>query len=428
MDESGRRIRPETRALDALIDAAIKRGGRRSNAKTGADSMLFLGNRHGPFPALVVQNPVLEPVDKLVWMAIMLKAKETGCVAAFPSYAALMQTANVSAKATIARAIAILRITRWLTLCGRMRERDGRFKGNVYVLHDEPLPLIDVMHLDVEHLKFLRESVDHYHARVRTVARAALDTIDEDIGAGRDVCADESVWDRRIQAAESVEGATPRRFFAFSARVMTELRSNNDKPHRPDHRVQNMKTVDGGVQNLNRQNLNSVCCSSYIYKTTTTTTRDAEKNDGVTGEKGVPLIYPKRLVGDQRELADRYLATVSAASRQLILDELEGRFRSEQKGMAPLYDEMSFLFSLCKAMKNKEFKANLGIKVVAERVAREKAQRESAERVVQTPATGLEEMRQRIASGKGPIAEMRRALGMSGRSNTEGGSDKCSKC
>ena len=40
--------------------------------------MVFLGNRHQSFPTSVVKDPVLEPVDKLVWMAIMLAVPETG--------------------------------------------------------------------------------------------------------------------------------------------------------------------------------------------------------------------------------------------------------------------------------------------------------------------------------------------------------------
>ena len=228
MDDSAREIRPETLALDALIEATIERS-KGDSDKSRVDTMLFLGNRHASFPALVVQDPVLEPVDKLVWMAIMLKAKETGSTTAFPNYDYIAKTANVSSTATIARAIAILRITRWLTLCGRIRERNGRFRGNVFALHDEPLPLVDALHLDVSHMKFLRESLEHRHARVRTVARGVLDTIDEDIDAGVDVCADESVLERRIAATESAEKGAPRRFFAFSAKVMTGLRGHNDR-------------------------------------------------------------------------------------------------------------------------------------------------------------------------------------------------------
>ncbi len=429
MDESGRGIRPDTGTLDALIEAAIKRGKRRSNAKPGADMLLFLGNRHASFPDLVVQDPVLEPVDKLVWMAIMLKAKGTGSPAAFPSYNTLANIANVSSKATISRAIAILRITRWLTLCGPSRERNSRFRGNVFAVHDEPLPLVDVLHLDVGHMTFLRDSVEHHHARVRSLARAALDSIDEESDADLDSCAAESVLDRKIEATESVDKSGPRRLFAFSAKVMAELRSGPDRRHSLDHQGQNLNAVDKKVQNLYPQNLNAVCScsSSYIYKTTTTTTQSlGSKKYRVAGEKGAPLIYPKRLVGDQRKLADRYLATVSAKSRQPILDELEGRFRAETKGMPPLYDEMSFLFSLCKALKNGAFKANLGIKVGEERDAREKARRESAGRAAHTPHNREEEMRKRIAAAKGPLAEIRQSLGMPNRSIEGDGADESS--
>ena len=37
--------------------------------------MLFMGNWHQAVPAMVIQDPVLEPVDKLVWMVIMLYAR-----------------------------------------------------------------------------------------------------------------------------------------------------------------------------------------------------------------------------------------------------------------------------------------------------------------------------------------------------------------
>ncbi|MCR9077372.1 MAG: helix-turn-helix domain-containing protein, partial [bacterium] len=61
-------IRPETYALDALIRETLARG-RRSGGNT-SDALLFLGNRHQSFPVVVVHDPILEPVDKLVWMVI----------------------------------------------------------------------------------------------------------------------------------------------------------------------------------------------------------------------------------------------------------------------------------------------------------------------------------------------------------------------
>lgn len=425
MDDTARGIRPETLALDALIEATIKRN-LRDNRRSRADTMLFLGNRHASFPTLVVQDPVLEPVDKLVWMAIMLQAAETGGSTAFPTYDYIRKTANIASKSTVARAIAVLRATRWLTLCARLREHSGRFRGNVFALHDEPLPLADALHLDSGYMQFLRDSQTNSHARVRVVASAVLESIDEDIQAGLDVCAVEDPRVRRMEAAQAVQSDAPRRFFAFSAKVMAELRSHSPGKNGFSDQDQksNLVRVNDRVRISAHQKSNpGSCSSSYLNKTTTTTTTK-RTNFTIAGEHGVALIYPKRLSENQRELADRYLSQVIPHQRQLILDELEGRYRSEEKGMQPLYDEMSFLFFLCKAMKNGGFKENLGIRVREERDAREKARQNRQPRPGRPPDTGVQEMRKQIAAGKGPLEEMRRALGMPGRATERGETDE----
>ena len=120
MDDAVGQIRPETLALHALIEASI--GGAEEGAQGARhDALLFLGNRHASFPTLVVQDPVLEPVDKLVWMTIRLQAGEAAGSTAFPSYDYIRKMANIASKSTVARAIAILRATRWLSLCARLR-------------------------------------------------------------------------------------------------------------------------------------------------------------------------------------------------------------------------------------------------------------------------------------------------------------------
>ena len=111
-------IRPQTYALDALIRETLSRA-RRDGAASGADALLFLGNGHHAFPALLVQDPVLEPVDKLVWMVIYQSGRGTGARAVFPSYTDIARLVNVSSTSTVSRAIAILRATRWLSLCAR---------------------------------------------------------------------------------------------------------------------------------------------------------------------------------------------------------------------------------------------------------------------------------------------------------------------
>ncbi len=94
MNEEPTTLRSETIALDVLIQATVEQ----AQAETGSDSvdtLVFLGNRHPSFPTAVVKEPVLEPVDKLVWMVIMLSVHETGGNTAFPGYESIGKLAKV---------------------------------------------------------------------------------------------------------------------------------------------------------------------------------------------------------------------------------------------------------------------------------------------------------------------------------------------
>ncbi|MCG7890141.1 MAG: STY4528 family pathogenicity island replication protein [Candidatus Thiodiazotropha endolucinida] len=412
MNEQDRSVRPETLALDELIKETIARV-EASPDGDATDTMLFLGNRHQSFPTAVIKDPVLEPVDKLVWMVIMLAVRETGGNTAFPGYDAIAGMANVSSRSTIARAIAILRASRWLTLCGRMRKASGRFRGNVYALHDEPLPLADVIHLDRDYMAFLDKAVGHGHARVRTVAQGVLASIDEDVLAGQNVCAQEHPIERRIQSMVGPDSGEPRRFFSFTRNVIQQIRHDAaGTRNAPNHHDQNLNTVESQVRDSNAQNSNSGCSSSNNKKTTTTPTDKLSKFVHAD-EHGKPLVYPGRLCDNQRDIANRYLRALSPAQRQPILDELEGRFLAEQKGMRPVYDEISFLIRLCDLTKSGDFLPNLGIKVRDARRARE-ARRDRVDRR-DTPASPkeTEEQRQRrMAVTQERVAEMRKALGM----------------
>ena len=357
-------VRPETLALDALIQETLTRA--KASSETGAnDTLLFLGNRHQAFPTAVIKDPVLAPVDKLVWMVILLAVRETAGNTAFPGYAAIAEMANIASRSTIARTIAILRATRWLTLCGRMREASGRFRGNLYALHDEPLPLADAIHLDKDYMAFLNQAVAHGHARVRAVAQGVLASLDEDIQAGRNVCAMEHPIERRIEAEIGTANGGPRRFFAFTNNAIRKLRHSaveSDRVSIHHDQNSNMDHQDQ-VRNSTDQKSNSVGSSSNNNKYKTTTTSGEVSKIDISGEGGKPLVYPKRLGDNQRDIANRYLRPLEPAQRQQILDELEGRFQAEQKGMKPVYDEISFLIRLCKRAQAGEFQPNLGLNV-----------------------------------------------------------------
>ena len=402
-------IRPETQAFDALIRRTISQVLQTSNDKA-ADAMLFLGNWHQAFPALLVQDPVLEPVDKVVWMVVCQQGRAAGISTAFPSYGEIARQANIASTSTVSRAIAILRVTRWLSLCARVRDGGGRFRGNVYALHDEPLPLADAMHLDPDYMTFVREAGQHHHARVRKVADAILESIDEDIGAGVDVLAPLDVTERRLEAVRAVRQEGPRRYFSFSANVLSRL-ANRAPESRKTDRNQISKSEKDRLRYLSPQKSKLVGSSSYIYKTTTTDSKKLRDSNDVQALES--LIYPPRLTANQREIAARYLASVPAQRRQSVLDELEGRFRAEQQGAKPVYDELRYLHHLCAQVNSGGFQPNLSLKVEGER---ERKAQEAEKRRHEVEKRGEErrrrQQRARKVSGESPLAEARKALGL----------------
>ena len=177
--------------------------------------------------------------------------------------------------------------------------------------------------------------------------------------------------------------------------------------------VQNLNMVDDQVQILNAQNMNLVCSSSYKNITTTTTTQTGGRSKFELGdEANRPLVYPPRLCDKQREIADRHLSDLAPEQRQPILDELEGRFRAEAKGMRPVYDELSFLHALCELTRQGKFQPNLGLKVHEERT-----RQNPSGPIVQAKRSSAREKenetqhRKRMADGKAGIERLRQQLG-----------------
>jgi len=407
-------LRPETVALDALIKATVAKVRAQSDPSL-PDAMLFMGNWHQAVPAMVIQDPVLEPVDKLVWMVIMLHARETGGRTAFPDYDTIAAKTNVSSTSTVSRAIAILRLTRWLTLCARVRQKSGRFTGNVYSLHDEPLPLVDALYLDESYMAFVTQSQEHHHARVRRVAQAVLESLDKDIQEGESLGRKESTIERRLQAAQQLSDSSGNhsrsgRYFTFHAATIGKLKNSSGAcASAQSVQDQNSKTEE-------KEHYSSRCSSHYKKTTTTTTTQNtnhaeqtfSESNPSTPSSTERALIYPPRLSENQKHLADRYLAMIDPDDRQLVLDELQGRLESEQKGMKPVYDELRFLHSLCKAAQQGEFVPNLGIKVAEAR----------QDRVLHVPPPENEEQKSKAAEerarnqayGREQLAKLRASL------------------
>lgn len=346
MEHDTEQIRPETHALDAFIQATVQRllsGDPRSSAL--GDGLLFLGNWHDAMPRLIFQDPVLQPVDTRIWGVIKIAAASAGPTA-FPTYKQIARTANVGSEATVARSMAILRAARWLSLCQRVRDAQGRFRGNIYALHDEPLPLADALYLDQEYIQFLEQAQTHAHPQVRKVAAAVLGTIEEDLQEGDGGIGNENPMHRRQEAIRTLQGAATR-FFGFSSRQLQNLKS--------------------APEATSLQKLKSDCSScSYINKkTTTTTTENPDNTDARAREENaqISLAFPSSLSQNEQRLARMCLRSAPEAMRQDILDELAGRLLAARRKGEHIDNPIGYLTRLCKAAHEGTFTlTSLGLK------------------------------------------------------------------
>jgi hypothetical protein len=177
-----------------------------------------------------------------------------------------------------------------------------------------------------------------------------------------------------------------------------------------------INTAEGAIADDQRgQNLPLRCSSSYIkQKTTTTPTNVAGK---ICPSSPSALIYPARLTADMRQLIQAEVEKLSLPQRQAVLDELEGRFRAEQLGAPPVFDELRYLQRLCRLVKRGRFKRNLGLKVQHQREqrAQEEARRRQARSELIDDAQRRERQQARWRVGDNPLAEARRVLGMPDR-------------
>ncbi|WP_145501489.1 STY4528 family pathogenicity island replication protein [Yersinia similis] len=146
--------------------------------------LVFLGNVHDAVPRQLFLDPRLSALDKMAWVMIRLYAQQNeGAV--FPTYDELqLQLASPhsdkASRETISRALLMLRLTGWLSLCKRVRDNSGRVRGNIYVQHDEPVSFRDAEYFDPTWLDTVADACQHSNKSVRLTALAVLNDIKSD--------------------------------------------------------------------------------------------------------------------------------------------------------------------------------------------------------------------------------------------------------
>lgn len=351
----------------------LQQGG---NKRAGVlDGVLFLGNPQLVFPRMLYEDPILEPLERNVWAVIKLHATDNNSVTAFPTYEELMLRCQVGSKATISRALAILRATRWLTVCkSRLRDSKGRVRGNIYALHDEPLQLAETLELDGDYLAWLESTASgqgNPHPRAKGLATKLLRDMQNDIKAGIDISQLEPPMERRSRVLRflSQQGGN---FYGASSQTVHEMRTGDyvRQPMqeetaqvqelypgtRPRPPYPSTETVRGATTPLSTETVpggstvsvpRSNSSSNKIKETTTTVT----STDFCVSPEPVraELAFPAQLDKSTLVLVRLQVEALPANLRQTVLDVLGAKLAAIAQGISkPLtYGVFPYTRRLC---------------------------------------------------------------------------------
>ncbi|EXL06463.1 hypothetical protein BG46_17055 [Brucella anthropi] len=163
-----------------------ERHGSRSATGYSGDGFIFSGNRHDSVPRALLLDRRLTPLERNAWQVFRVLLNDDG-ITSFPTYdqlapylASMPCTARASHE-TVARALTMLRLTRWISLVRRQHDpRTGRVIGNLYVLHDEPLTPFEAMQLDPDYLDLVSRALDHASRSIQRIGMHVLTEIAED--------------------------------------------------------------------------------------------------------------------------------------------------------------------------------------------------------------------------------------------------------
>ncbi|HBO0859786.1 hypothetical protein KKY53_11085 [Pseudomonas aeruginosa] len=158
----------------------------RPTSNSATDGFLYSGNRHDSVPRGLLRDRRLTPLERNAWQVFRLMIMDDG-ITAMPTYDQLapwLASLPCSARAsheTVARTLAMLRLTRWVSLVRRRRDpKSGRILGNLYVLHDEPLTPYEAIQLDADYLELVSMSLTHASKSIQRVGIHTLQELTQD--------------------------------------------------------------------------------------------------------------------------------------------------------------------------------------------------------------------------------------------------------
>ncbi|PYG78484.1 MULTISPECIES: STY4528 family pathogenicity island replication protein [unclassified Pseudomonas] len=137
-----------------------------------------------PLPLKLLLDRRLTPLERNTWQVlrwlITERKVQTPRYQDLQPYLATSPCGAQASRETIARALNVLRTTRWLSLVERSRDAQGCLRGSVYVLHGDPLTAAEQLELDSGYRSLLLQNLTHATKGVRDVAGHVIADIQAD--------------------------------------------------------------------------------------------------------------------------------------------------------------------------------------------------------------------------------------------------------
>lgn len=168
------RRRIEWQATQAKLTAA---------EETPAVRTIYYGDNN-PLPMALLLDRRLTPLERNTWQVLRWLITErqvtTPRYQDLQPYLATSPCGTQASRETIARALNVLRTTRWLSLVDRSRDAQGCLRGCIYVLHGDPLTPAEQLELDTGYAALLQQNLSHATKGVRDVAQHVIEEIQAD--------------------------------------------------------------------------------------------------------------------------------------------------------------------------------------------------------------------------------------------------------
>lgn len=171
--------------LSSFLDETLERLRPHAPPATAGDALLFAGNPQEVAPRALFLDVRLTPLERNAWQVLRMRLNEQG-MSTFTyeqlrPYLTSLPYSGQASEETVARALIVLRLARWLSLARRRRDpASGRVLGNLYVLHDEVLTPYEAIQLDPHYLELISHALTHASKTIQRVGTHALTEFTED--------------------------------------------------------------------------------------------------------------------------------------------------------------------------------------------------------------------------------------------------------